>query len=198
MIVLIQNIWGMVIHPDRTLESIREESPGQSILTLAILSGWLSIHNAVGNLLEFPCNLLNSGTNPQLFAYHDITPLLMERYGGERWIWMIPLVFLLSMAFVPLVSLFYHLIFKLLKGNGGYWQTFRVFLYEGVPVFLMGGIPLIGGTLAAFWTAALIPLALVKLHGFAWGKAAVFAGALMGLQMGRIFLTGEWYGIPVR
>jgi len=36
------------------------------------------------------------------------------------------------------------------------------------------------------------------LHRFEWGKACLFTGVLMGLQIGRIFLTGEWYGIPVR
>lgn len=193
-----RKIRGMMAYPDETLEGIKNESPMMTIKTLVILSTWLSILNALVNYLGFPCNLLNSGTNPQLFAYHGIAPLLVAAAGGERWMWMAPLVFLLSMIFVPAVSLLYHLIFKLLKGSGSCWHTLRFFVYAGVPVFMLGWAPAIGGTLGAFWTAALYPLALVRLHNFSWGKACLFTGALMGLQIGRIFLTGEWYGIPVR
>ena len=191
-------ILGMLAHPDATLDIIKEESPRETILNLALLSAWLGVLTAATNLLGFPCNLLHSGTNPQLFAYHDIAPELARAYGGEAWMWMAPLVFILMLAFVPAVSVFYHLIFKLLKGEGGWWQTVRFFVYAGVPVYLLGWAPLIGGTLAAFWTAAIYPLALVRLHRFGWGKACLFTGVLMGLQIGRIFLTGEWYGIPVR
>lgn len=191
-------ILGMLTNPDDTLESVKEESPQKTILNLMLLSAWLAVLTAITNLLGFPCNLLNSGTNPQLFAYHDIAPALASNYGGEVWMWMAPLVFLLMLAFVPVVSVFYHLIFRLLKGKGSWWQTVQFFLYAGVPVYLLGWLPLVGGTLAAFWTAAIYPLALVRLHSFGWGKACLFTGALMGLQIGRIFLTGEWYGIPVR
>ncbi|NPV10074.1 MAG: hypothetical protein HPY83_19175 [Anaerolineae bacterium] len=46
--------------------------------------------------------------------------------------------------------------------------------------------------------AACCPLALRRLHRFSWGLALLFVGVLMGVQIGRIFLTGEWYGVPVR
>ena len=195
---LLSKIWGMLVKPDETIQEIQHESFGDTVRVFLLLSAWISILTAFINLLGFPSNLLNSGTNPQLFAYNDIDPLLVERFGGEIWMWMAPLVFMLCLLFVPLVSVFYHLIFKLMRGVGGYWQTARFFIYAGVPVFLLGWMPLIGGTLAAFWTAAIYPLALVRLHHFSWGKAALFVGALMGIQIGRIFLTGEWYGIPVR
>jgi len=191
-------MWGMLVWPDETLQQVRDEPPLDTIKLLMIQTGWLALLTAVTNYFGFPCNLLNSGTNPQLFAYQDFAPLLVDKVGGEIWMWMAPLVFLLMLVFVPMVSLIYHGIFKLLRGQGGYWQTVRFFVYAGVPVFLLGWVPLAGGTLAAFWTVALYPLALVRLQRFSWGKAALFVGVLMGVQIGRIFLTGEWYGIPVR
>lgn len=190
--------WEMLARPDQALEAYRDE-PSQDTLTyLAVWSAWLAVMTTLTNLLGFPCNLLHSGTNPQLFAYHDIAPFLEGATGVPRWVWMPALVWVLMMLFVPIVSLFYHLIFKLLRGRGGYWQTVRFFVYPATPVLLFGWVPYLGGTVAAFWTAAIYPLALRRLHRFSWGLAVLFVGILMGIQIGRIFLTGEWYGVPVR
>lgn len=188
----------MLIRPDEMLESVREESPRDTLIYLAGWSIWLGLLTALTNLLGFPCNLLNSGTNPQLFAYQDIAPLIGQTTGVPRWIIMFPLVWVLMMAFVPLVSVFYHLLFKLLRGQGDFWSTLRFFVYPATPVLLFGWIPYLGGTVIAFWTAAIYPLALRRLHRFTWGLAVLFVGILMGVQIGRIFLTGEWYGVPVR
>jgi hypothetical protein len=188
----------MLIRPDELLELIREESPRDTLIYLAEWSIWLGLLTALTNLLGFPCNLLNSGTNPQLFAYQDIAPLIEQTTGVPLWIIMFPLVWVLMMAFVPLVSVFNHLLFKLLRGQGDFWSTVRFFVYPATPVLLFGWIPYLGGTVIAFWTAAIYPLALRRLHRFSWGLAVLFVGILMGVQIGRIFLTGEWYGVPVR
>ena len=198
MRTLLTKIWLTLRAPDRAFDTYLDESPRETILLLLGLSTWLAFMTAITNLLGIPCNLLNSGTNPQLFAYHDIAPLIEQSTGIPRWLGMFPLVLALSMLFVPIVSVFYHVVFKALGGKGSYWHTFRFFVYAGVPVFLLGWVPYIGGTVAAFWTAALYPLALTRLHRFSWGLSALFVGVLMGIQIGRIFLTGEWYGVPVR
>ena len=195
---LLSKTWSVFTRPDQALEACRDESPRSTVIYLVWWSLWLAVMTAITNLLGFPCNLLHSGTNPQLFAYHDLGPLLVDATGVPLWIWMVPLVWVLMLLFVPLVSLFYHLLFKLLGGEGGYWQTVRFFIYPGTPVFVLGWVPFIGGTLAAFWTAAMYPLGLRRLHRFSWGLAVLFVGILMGVQIGRIFLTGEWYGIPVQ
>ncbi len=198
MSMAFKKIWNMLVDPDHGLLQIKDEEPMETMKVMLLQTAWLAVMTALMTLLGFPCNLLNSGTNPQLFAYQDFAPQIVSKWGGQLWIWMAPLVFLLMIVFVPLVSGFYHLVFKLLKGQGNYWHTMRFFVYCGVPVFLFGWVPFIGGTIAAFWTAALYPLALVRLHSLSWGKAALFVGVLMGLQIGRIFLTGEWYGIAIR
>ena len=68
--------WKLLSQPDEALQAYRDESPRETFTYLAGWSVWLGILTAVTNLLGFPCNLLNSGTNPQLFAYHDIAPTL--------------------------------------------------------------------------------------------------------------------------
>jgi hypothetical protein len=180
------------------LQELRDESPQDTFAYLALWSAWLGILTAFTNMLGIPCNLLNSGTNPQLFAYHDIAPYLEQVTGIPLWIWMVPIVWLLSMLFVPIAALFYHLVFKILRGKGGYWHTVRFFVYPATPVLLFGWIPYLGGTIIAFWTAAYYPLAVRRMHRFSWGLALLFVGVLMGVQIGRIFLTGDWYGIPIR
>lgn len=190
--------WMVLTRPEEALEAYRDERPGQTLAYLAIWSLWLAVFTAITNLLGFPCNLLNSGTNPQLFAYQDIAPALERATGVPLWLWMVPLVWGLMMLFVPLVSVPYHLLFRLLRGQGGFWHTVRFFVYPATPVLLMGWLPFAGGTVIAFWTAAYYPLALRRLHRFSWGLALLFVGILMGVQVGRIFLTGEWYGVPVR
>jgi hypothetical protein len=194
----IQKAWKVLAQPDEALQAYRDEDPRETLRYLAVWSLWLGILTALTNLLGFPCNLLNSGTNPQLFAYHDIAPALEQATGVPVWIWMALLVWMLMIIFVPLASLFYHLIFKLLQGKGGYWQTVRFFVYPATPVLLFGFLPYLGGTVIAFWTAAYYPLALRRLHRFSWGLSVLFVGIMMGVQMARIFLTGEWYGVPVK
>jgi hypothetical protein len=196
--ITINKLWRILSKPDQALQEIRDETPRETISYLAICSAWLSVLTAFTNLLGIPCNLLHSGTNPQLFAYHDVAPYLVSATSVPLWVWMVPVVWLLTMLFVPIAALFYHLIFKLLRGEGGYWQTVRFFVYPATPVFLFGWLPFLGGTIIAFWTAAYYPLALRRMHSFSWGLAILFVGVLMGVQIGRIFLTGEWYGIPVR
>ncbi|MBM3135980.1 MAG: hypothetical protein FJZ89_12000 [Chloroflexi bacterium] len=188
----------MLVQPDEALQAFRDEPPRATLLYLAGWSVWLAVMTALTNLLGFPCNLLHSGTNPQLFAYQDFAPALEQATGVPRWAWMLPLVWVLMMLFVPIVSIFYHLIFKLLRGQGGYWQTVRFFVYPATPVLLLGWVPFLGGTVIAFWTAAIYPLALHRMHRFSWGLAVLFVGILMGVQIARIFLTGDWYGVPVR
>lgn len=194
----IRKPWRILSEPDQALQDFSHESPRETLAYLTLWSAWLGILTAFTNLLGIQCNLINSGTNPQLFAYHDIAPYLVSATGVPLWIWMVPVVWLLTMLFVPLAALFYHLVFKLFRGKGGYWQTMRFFIYPATPVFLFGWVPYLGGTVFAFWTAAYYPLALRRLHSFSWGSAILFVGVLMGVQIGRIFLTGEWYGIPVR
>jgi hypothetical protein len=193
-----QKLVNMLLQPDEALQAHRDEAPRATLAYLAIWSLWLGILTSLTNLFGFPCNLLNSGTNPQLFAYQDIAPVLVEATGIPLWLWMAPLVWVLMMLFVPVISIFYHLIFKLLRGKGGYWQTVRFFVYPATPVLLLGWLPYLGGTVIAFWTAAIYPLALRRLHRFSWGLSVLFVGVLMGVQIARIFLTGEWYGVPVR
>lgn len=190
--------WNILVRPDETLQSVRDEPPRTTLSYLAWWSLWLSLMTAMTNLLGFPCNLLNSGTNPQLFAYQDIAPMLEQATNVPGWVWMIPLVWVLMMVFVPTVSVLYHIIFKILRGKGGYWQTVRFFVYPATPVLVLGWVPYLGGTVIAFWTAAIYPLALHRLHRFSWGLAVLFVGILMGIQIARIFMTGEWYGVPVR
>lgn len=194
----IQKPLNVLAKPDEALQAYRDEAPRETLAYLAVWSLWLGIFTSLTNLFGFPCNLLNSGTNPQLFAYQDIAPMLVEATGVPLWLWMAPLVWILMMLFVPAISIFYHLIFKLLRGKGGYWQTVRFFVYPATPVLLLGWLPYLGGTVIAFWTAAIYPLALRRLHRFSWGLAVLFVGVLMGVQIARIFLTGEWYGVPVR
>ncbi|MEJ2711252.1 MAG: hypothetical protein P8074_26830, partial [Anaerolineales bacterium] len=119
----------MLLQPDEALQAHHDEAPRETLAYLAIWSLWLGILTSLTNLFGFPCNLLNSGTNPQLFAYQDIAPVLVEATGIPLWLWMAPLVWVLMMLFVPVISIFYHLIFKLLRGKGGYWQTVRFFVY---------------------------------------------------------------------
>lgn len=194
----ISKSWRVLSKPDQALQDLRDESPQETLAYLAFWSLWLGYLTAFTNLLGVPCNLLHSGTNPQLFAYHEIVPYLVRATGIPLWVWMAPVVWLLTMLFVPVAAFFYHLIFKFLRGRGGFWQTTRFFIYPATPVLLFGWIPYLGGTIIAFWTAAYYPLALRRMHSFSWGLASVFVGVLMGVQIGRIFLTGEWYGIPVK
>jgi hypothetical protein len=193
-----QKTWKVLAQPDEALQVYRDETPRETLVYLAVWSLWLGVLTALTNLLGFPCNLLNSGTNPQLFAYQDIAPALEQATGVPIWYWMAPLVWVLMMFFVLVVSIFYHLVFMLLRGKGGYWQTVRFFVYPATPVLLFGWLPYLGGTVIAFWTAAYYPLALNRLHRFSWGFAVLFVGILMGVQIARIFLTGEWYGVPVK
>jgi hypothetical protein len=190
--------WKILSQPDQALQELRDESFKDTFAYLALWSAWLGLLTAFTNMVGIPCNLLHSGTNPQLFAYHDIAPELEQVTGVPLWIWMTPLVWLLTMLFVPVASLFYHLVFKLFRGKGSYWHTVRFFVYPATPVLLFGWLPYLGGTVIAFWTAAYYPLALRRMHRFSWGFALLFVGVLMGVQIGRIFLTGEWYGIPMR
>jgi hypothetical protein len=194
----LQKTWYVLADPDGALQAYRDETYYDTFTYLAVWSLWLAIFTAITNLLGFPCNLLNSGTNPQLFAYQDIAPALEQATGIPLWLWMTPLVWISMMLFVPVVSIFYHLIFKLLRGKGGYWHTVRFFVYPATPVLLFGWLPYLGGTVIAFWTAAYYPLALNRLHRFSWGLAVLFVGILMGVQIARVFLTGEWYGVPIR
>jgi hypothetical protein len=193
-----QKPFNVLVKPDEALQAYRDEAPRETLTYLTVWSLWLGILTSLNNLFGFPCNLLNSGTNPQLFAYQDIAPMLVEATGVPLWLWMAPLVWVLMTLFVPAISIFYHLIFKLLRGQGNYWQTVRFFVYSATPVLLLGWLPYLGGTVIAFWTAAIYPLALRRLHRFSWGLAVLFVGVLMGVQIARIFLTGEWYGVPVR
>lgn len=102
----------------------------QPFLLFSILTGMIEA------VLAYLVNGIYSGSL--------ILSLLFENNAVGTIIFWVIVKFLLVLAGSFILSGIFHLTLKLLNGQGGYEDTYKVFAYSLIPLFLIGLIPWVG------------------------------------------------------
>ena len=168
---LVDWLFGVIASPVKTLEEIARERPVGSALLVAL---GVSILTLLANFY--------SGEGVRGF----------EEIGREFGIFIDPSIFVFGGIAVVVVMLFIttgllHLLAKLFRGEGGYWNLFSAYCFAefpmiiSVPVIVLGAFAGIAGNilsgLVAFgltiWVIVLQVIAVRESHGLSTGAGIV-------------------------
>ncbi|HLC52850.1 MAG TPA: YIP1 family protein [Candidatus Nanoarchaeia archaeon] len=142
----------LFFHPNIFFECVKEEGLKPAFfafLLFAVLSG----------LIEAVISVLSDGIYPGSL----LLSLLFEGqvFGAIAVVVLLKLLFILGGSFI-LAGIF-HLSLKLVKGQGKYQDTYKIFAYSLIPLLLIGLIPWIG-LLGLVYSLVLLVIGLPKYH----------------------------------
>jgi hypothetical protein len=159
---------GLIMHPVRTLISLRDESLASALLYyLAITLGFTILSIIM---------VLAAGALAAPLPVSGVDPLSMALFGIE----------LICITFVSLLigTGIVHGAVWLMDGAGTIQDTIRIFCYAETPSLVVGWVPVIGWIIASVWSVILLVLGLKEYHRLTLQQAVI---AVL-LPLGAVFL----------
>jgi len=104
----------------------------------------------------------------------------------------------LCLIAISLKAAWLHLWVYVLGGRQGVEQTAKAVLSAAIPIFLLGGIPLLGLLVGALWAIVILVTGIEVLHGISSGRAlaSVFLAWFIGFVL--LVVLPLLYFLPVR
>jgi len=156
----------------------------------------LSIGTVAMNLYGYASTDLSSAYQAQIIAYRITTRHLFLRFGHFAFLIEFFLIISLSLVFLIVLTLFFHIIFLLLGGKGSLVDAWKAICYGAGPCALGGFLPyvsLVVGFYSFFLQFYIGPRVLYKLKEsrLLFILALLFAGLFI-----EVYLFGTTVGYP--
>jgi len=185
-----RKLWAEMASPKEFFEGIRSEGWKPCFVFYAYVTLAISAVTPVLNWLGVESTDLSSSYQAQIIAYNYARNNLVSSYGGCAYLFEGVLVFALSLLILGFLTLFLHVIYRLIGGTGPILNAWKAACYGVGPCLLGGFLPYVS-LFVAFYSFAmqfyLGPLALYKVKE---GRAIVVFVALIAATFIEMFTRG--------
>jgi len=189
-----RRLWAEMSSPKEFFESVRSESWKPCLVFYAYVTSAISVITPVLNWLGVESTDLSSSYQAQIIAYNYTRNNLVPSYGGYAYLFEGVLIFALSLLILGFLTVFSHMIYRLIGGTGPVLNAWKAACYGVGPCLLGGFLPYVS-LFAAFYSFAmqfyLGPLALYKAKE---GRAIVVFVALIAATFIEMFTRGTTAG----
>jgi len=169
--------------PETFFEIVRSEGAHEPAAFLLAVSAVIALFTPLVNYLGWPSTDLSSSLQAQILAWRATETYLLPRLG--RWAYTVEatLIVLLAVALAGIMTVFIHLLYRLLGGKGPLLNAWKAVCYGVGPCVLLGWVPY-WSLFVATWSLILqfyyAPKVLYRLReGRAVGILAFVVGATL-------------------
>lgn len=138
---MLRKLLYMLKEPDQFFESARGEGYRELLFFLLQVSAVIAFFTPITNWLGWPSTDRNSAYQAQILVWRITSEDLLPRWGTSAYVVEAFLILILALVLAICMSVFLHLIFRLLGGEGPSLNAWKAICYGVGPCVLVGWIP---------------------------------------------------------
>jgi hypothetical protein len=187
----------MLKEPDRFFPSLGEEGFREPFLFLISVCAVIAVFTPVAHLLGWPSTDLSASLQAQIVAWRTTQASLLPRLGGWAYLVEVPLILLLAVLFAAAMTVFLHLIYRIVGGKGTLLQAWKAVCYGVGPCLIFGWVPY-WSLLVACWSLVIqFYYAPKTLYGVREGRALMILALVVGATLLEFATTGTTVGFAI-
>jgi len=182
-------------NPSEFFSSVRTESWKPAFVFFVGVTFFISVVTPIVNYFGIESTDLSSSYQAQIMAYRLVKNNFLDFYGAYAYLIEAVLIFAFAVLNLCFLTLFLHLIYRLIGGQGSILNAWKALCYGIGPCLLGGFLPYVS-LFAGFYSFAMqFYLGPMTLYEAKEGRAIVVFVALIAWIFIEMFVLGTTVGI---
>ena len=192
---MIKKLMKQLTNPGEFFNSVRTESWKPAFLFFMWVTLFISVITPIVNYFGIDSTDLSSSYQAQIMAYKLVKNNFLDFYGAYAYLIEVVLIFAFAVMNLFFLTLFLHLIYRLVGGEGSVLNAWKAICYGIGPCLLGGFLPYIS-LFAGFYSFTMqFYLGPMTLYKAKEGRAIVVFVALIAWTFIEMFVLGTTVGI---
>ena len=192
---MIKKLIKQLTNPSEFFNSTRTESWKPAFVFFVWVTLFISVVTPIVNFFGIESTDLSSSYQAQIMAYKLVKNNFLDFYGAYAYLIEAVLVFAFAVLNLSFLTLFLHLIYRLIGGQGSVLNAWKALCYGIGPCLLGGFLPYIS-LFAGFYSFAMqFYLGPMTLYEAKEGRAIIVFVALIAWTFIEMFVLGTTVGI---
>jgi len=192
--LMIEKLTKQLRDPRSFFDSVRTEDWKSSFVFFLFITLFISIVTPIANMFGMESTDFSSSYQAQIIAYNIVENELLKIYGAYAYLVEAILIFAFAIPILLFLTLFLHLVYKLIGGRGSVLNAWKAACYGTGPCLLGGFLPYIS-LFAGFYSFAMQfyfgPMILYRAKE---SRAIVVFVVLIALAFIKMFVLGTTVG----
>jgi len=181
-------------NPSEFFNSVRAEGWKPAFVFFLWVTLFISVVTPIVNYLGIATTDFSASYQSQILAYNFVKNNLLEPFGASAYLIEAVLIFVFAISMLLFLTLFLHLIFRVIGGQGSVLNAWKAVCYGIGPCLLGGFLPYIS-LFAGFYSFAMqFYLGPMTLYKAKEGRAIVVFVALIAWAFIEMFVLGTTVG----
>jgi len=187
-------LFDLLKDPTGFFENSREEGYKPAFRFMLEIALFLSIVTPVVNYLGIESTDFSSSFQAQILAYRILKDILLPKYGIYAYFVGALLILVFSLVILLFLTVFQHIVFRLMGGKGGILNAWKSSCYGVGPCVLGSFLPFIS-LFAAFYSLIIQLYAGPKiLYVVKESRAIIYLAIIIALTFIEMFVRGTTVG----
>jgi len=192
---MIEKLIKQLINPSEFFNSTRTESWKPAFVFFVWVTLFVSVVTPIVNFFGIESTDLSSSYQAQIMAYKLVKNNFLDFYGAYAYLIEAVLIFAFAVLNLLFLTLFLHLIYRLIGGQGSVLNAWKAMCYGIGPCLLGGFLPYVS-LFAGFYSFAMqFYLGPMTLYEAKESRAIVVFVALIAWTFIEVFVLGTTVGI---
>jgi hypothetical protein len=194
MLDIIEHMRRLLVDPKIFFDSVKAEGWKSPFIFFLWVTSIISVMTPIVNYFGIESTDFSSSYQAQIIAYRIVKTNLLQNYGPIAYIFEIMLIFAFAIPILLFLTVFLHLIYRLIGGQGSVMNAWKAACYGVGPCLLGGFLPYVS-LFAAFYSFAMqFYVGPKELYKAKEGWAIVVFVALIALAFIEMFVLGSTVG----
>lgn len=194
MVRIISQLKTQIADPVKFFDNVEAEGWKPAFLFFVSITLIISIVTPIINYLGIASTDISASYQAQIFAYNMLTNNLLQTYGLMAYIVEAALIFALAVPILLFLTLFLHLIYRLIGGQGSILNAWKAACYGVGPCLLGGFLPYIS-LFAAFYSLTMqFYIGPRELYKAKEGRAIIVLVVIIASSFIEMFVFGSTVG----
>jgi len=195
MLKMVKQFKAQLIDPSGFFDRVRTESWKPAFIFFLCVTLIISIITPIVNFFGIESTDLSSSYQAQIVAYNFLKNDLLETYGVLAYVLEAILIFSLAIMILLFLTVFLHLVYKAIGGQGSVLNAWKAACYGVGPCLLGGFLPYIS-LFAGFYSFAMqFYIGPRELYKAKESRAIAVFVALITLTFIEMFVSGTTVGV---
>ena len=192
---MIEKLIKQLTNPSEFFNSVRTENWKPAFLFFMQVTLFISVVTPIVNYFGIESTDLSSSYQAQIMAYKLVKNNFLDVYGAYAYLIHAVLIFAFAVLNLFFLTLFLHLIYRLIGGQGSVLNAWKALCYGIGPCLLGGFLPYVS-LFAGFYSFAMqFYLGPMTLYEAKEGRAIIVFVALIAWTFIEMFVLGTTVGI---
>jgi len=190
MLKALRQLAKQLANPSEFFSSVKTEGWRPAFVFFLWVTLFISVATSIINYFGVESTDFSSSYQSQVIAYRIMKNNLFPLYGAYAYLIEIGLIFAFAISILLFLTLFLHVIYRLIGGQGSFLNAWKALCYGVGPCLLGGFLPYIS-LFAGFYSFAMqFYLGPMTLYKAKESRAIVVFMALIALTFVQMFVFG--------